>query len=66
VPETMAQPREPHPIVRTYLSTSTSKKGKTKIHARVYAPELDLDRRGTGPSPTTAVARALKNIVRRQ
>jgi len=52
-----------NPIVKTYLRAKR-KNGETVVHARVYSPEYDLDRRGTGPSARTAVERAMRGIPR--
>ena len=54
----MAGPRVVRPIVRTYITQSTSPGKKEKVHARLYAPRYDLDRRGTGRSLDEALRRA--------
>ena len=65
VPEyPMVQPRTTSPIVRTYLTRTTSPSGKTRIHARLYAPSYDLDRRGTGTTIAAAVRSAVASVPR--
>jgi hypothetical protein len=58
VAATMAGPRVVRPIVRTYVTESTSPKGARRIHARLYSPKHDLDRRGTGRDLDEALRRA--------
>jgi hypothetical protein len=44
--------------VRTYITQSTSPGKKEKVHARLYAPKYNLDKRGTGRSLDEALRRA--------
>ena len=60
---TMPQPRDVrNPIVRTYLSATTSPSGETKIHARLYSRDYDLDKRGTGRTVDEALRRARAGV----
>jgi len=54
----MAGPRVVRPIVRTYITQSTSPGKKEKVHARLYAPKYNLDKRGTGRSLDETLRRA--------
>ena len=54
----MAGPRVVRPVVRTYITQSTSPGKKEKVHARLYAPKYNLDKRGTGRSLDEALRRA--------
>jgi hypothetical protein len=54
----MAGPRVVRPIVRTYVTQSLSPRGTEKIHARLYAPRYQLDKRGTGRDLDQALRRA--------
>jgi hypothetical protein len=61
----MAQARDvSRPIVRTYLRKSTSPSGKPQIHVRLYSPEYDLDKRGSGKNLPQAVRRAKQGLKR--
>jgi len=60
----MARERSTSPIVRTYLTKTTSPSGKPVIHARIYSREYDLDRRGTGHTISGAVKRAVTGVPR--
>jgi hypothetical protein len=60
----MARERTTNPIVRTYLRVGRRKNGDAVVHARVYSPEYDLDRRGTGATTSQAVRRALASVPR--
>jgi len=60
----MPTERETSPIVRTYLTQTTSPSGKPKIHARIYSREYDLDKRGSGHTLSTAIRRAKHNVAR--
>jgi hypothetical protein len=58
----MSQGRDvSNPIVRTYLTKSTSR-GRDKIHARICSREYDLDKRGTGATSAEAVDRARAGV----
>jgi hypothetical protein len=60
----MSRERRTDPIVRTYLRVGRRDDGKTVVHARVYSPDYQLDRRGTGETPGQAVRRALADVPR--
>lgn len=61
----MAQPRDVrNPIVKTYITKTTSPDGQEKIHARIYSRGYDLDRRGSGSTVASAVRRALAGVPR--
>jgi len=61
----MPQPRDVrNPIVKTYLSATTSPSGKTKIHVRLYSRNYDLDKRGTGRTVDEALRRARTGVAR--
>jgi hypothetical protein len=46
------------PIVKTYLSVDSDQ----TIHARVYSPSYNLDRKGSGPTIEKAVSQALLDV----
>lgn len=59
----MAAPRDvSHPILRTYLTKTTSASGKPKFHVRLYAPEHNLDQRGTGRTVQQAASKARRSV----
>lgn len=47
-----------HAVVKTYVTTSKTRTGKTVYHARIVSSSGRFDHRGSGKTWTEAVARA--------
>ena len=50
-----------NPIVKTYLTITRKKTGRI-VHARVYAPSYNRDRKGSGATIDEAIDDAMRDV----
>ena len=62
----MPQPRNVrNPLVKTYIKPARPKSGMG-VSVRIYAPQFDLDKKGSGRTVESAIKRALKGVPKAQ